>query len=134
MAKWVVTTGASKCAKRICTIRISERTDTTGAKGNEDIEKAEYLQATLRILVCSRTPPGNLGFSALQVNSLPSSSLPGARASLLTVELLLCVVDTFGSIAYHLSTEPPDDSGCGRASPGLAASRDWSTSVDLVLA
>lgn len=97
MAKWVVTTGASKCAKRICTIRISERTDTTGAKGNEDIEKAEYLQATLRILVCSRTPPGNLGFSALQVNSLPSSSLPGARASLLTVELLLCVVDTFGS-------------------------------------
>lgn len=54
-------------------------------------------QATSTISVRSRTPPGNLGFSALQVNFLPLSSLPRIRGSLLTVELLLCVVDTFES-------------------------------------
>lgn len=60
-------------------------------------EKLENLQRTRRDFVSSRTPPGNLGFSALQASSLPSSFFPRARTILLTVELLLCVMETIGS-------------------------------------
>lgn len=54
------------------------------------------LQATCKIWVSSSTPPGNLGFSARQVSSLPSSSLLRTNAILLTVELLLWVVIGLG--------------------------------------
>lgn len=62
-----------------------------------NITKAENSQEMRSVLVSSSTPPGNLGFSARQTNSLPSSSLLRTKASLLIVELLLCVVDTLGS-------------------------------------
>lgn len=59
--------------------------------------KVEDSQEMRSVLTSSSTPPGNLGFSARQTSSLPSSSLLRTKASLLTVELLLCVVDTLGS-------------------------------------
>jgi len=59
--------------------------------------KVEDSQEMRSVLTSSSTPPGNLGFSARQTSSFPSSSLLRTKASLLTVELLLCVVDTLGS-------------------------------------